>query len=424
MVKAVKMKAPSRRTVILLLTFGTIIGLFVRYRMLFYMGVSDMDSYYQWGSRALEVSLGKSYHGIYFPFQYQIFELCAWIVPRLGAPFFVVFKSANLIFDLGSFFLLVALLNRRQASPLYALLYWLHPWFLTVFSLGYVDFQFTFFVLLSVYLLRGDTWKDYLLAGIPLGLAFVMKPQAQILVVATFFYGLLHFVRIRNTAPFGMLLAPSVLFLGYELSITYSLPRPRYVGAEVLPMSYLNVTNILPALTAQMPNVWAPVAYLIKHPGKSIISVSDQIQLLPHLPAKYVAIAIVLGLVGFQVVRVELISNSTVCDKFITIFAFASVVVPLFMTSAHENHLFLGSVFLVLLSAGRLPLAAKLALQVLLLVQFLNIYRLYGAYPVWLVEALRRTVSDEVTVAYSLISLACFGVLAKLLWHPRSSLEV
>ena len=42
--------------------------------MLFYMGVFDMDVYYEWGRKALEVGVPKSYHGIYFPFQYQLFR--------------------------------------------------------------------------------------------------------------------------------------------------------------------------------------------------------------------------------------------------------------------------------------------------------------------------------------------------------------
>jgi hypothetical protein len=75
----------------MLLTIGALIGLGVKASMLFYKGGRDMDAYYEWGQRALELGLPKSYQGIYFPLQYQIFELCAWIVQLLNVPFFTIF---------------------------------------------------------------------------------------------------------------------------------------------------------------------------------------------------------------------------------------------------------------------------------------------------------------------------------------------
>src|SRR6185503_5229076 len=163
----------------------------------------DMNAYHDWGQRALESSLPGTYHGIYFPLQYQLFEFCAWIEARTGWAFVPIFKLSNLFFDVGSFGLLSLWLKRRGSSPAYALLYWLHPWFLSVFSLGYIDFQFTFFVLLCIYLLGRDTANHYILAGIPLGLAFLMKPQAQILLIASFLYGVFHYARSRNARPLG-----------------------------------------------------------------------------------------------------------------------------------------------------------------------------------------------------------------------------
>src|SRR2546423_13626398 len=142
------------------------------------------------------------------------------MVSYSGLKFFAVFKLANFAFDVGSFFLLLSLLKRQQANPLYALLYWLHPWFLTVFSLGYVDFQFSFFVLLCVWLLREHRTADYLLAGIPLAAAFLMKPQVQMLVVAVFCYGVLHYIRNRDLRPLCLLAAPVVLFFAYEVWFT------------------------------------------------------------------------------------------------------------------------------------------------------------------------------------------------------------
>lgn len=416
----------------ILLAVGVLVGVAFKWPMLFYMGTHDMDWYYIWGKGVLGQGLPKYccsgiyYHGIYYyprpfyyPFQMQVFEVCAWTAAKLGAQFFTIFKLPNLLFDIGSFALLVFLLKRQRANPAYALLYWLHPWFLTVFSLGYVDFQFTFFVLLCIWLLRRESTRDYLLAGLPLAAAFLMKPQVQILVVAAFFYGLFHYVRRRDPRPFGLLAAPTLLFLAYEIWFIISGPPPWYVAARVLPTSYLNITNVMPALTAQMPNIWSPIAYLLKKPGYRIFSVSDQIHVLPHVPAKYLAAFVVLGLVGLHVWRVEQESETSLTDKFAKIFFFAALAVPFFMTSGHENHLFLGTVFLVLFVADGVPWATKVAAQVLLFVQFLNTYSLYGEHPPWLAQLLRRTHPDEWEVVYAVISLVCFWFVAKPLWPRR-----
>jgi uncharacterized membrane protein len=180
----------------------------------------------------------------------------------------------------------------------------------------------------------------------------------------------------------------------------------------------LNVTNIMPALTAQMTNIWYPIAYVLREPGQSPITVSDRIHVLPYLPAKYVAAALVLGLVSLHVFRVERQTGTSLSDKFVKIFGFAALAVPMLMTSAHENHLFLASVFLVLLMAQPISLLVKLSIHVLLLVQFLNIYSLYGEHPPWLAEMLKRTQSNETMLVYSIVSVVCFWFVAKSLWSP------
>jgi hypothetical protein len=408
----------TSKTVSILLLLGTLVGLAMKWFMLFHMGTFDMNSYFEWGRKALEVGLSRSYHGIYFPIQYQLFEICAWAVAKTGAQFFIIYKVLSLLCDLGIFWVLLLLLRRRGANPLYALLYWLHPWFLAVSSLGYCDFQFSLCVVLCVWFLRGEEARDYLLAGLPLAVAFLMKPQAQVLIVATLAYGLSRYLRSRDWRPLAMLVPPTFLFMAYELWFTRALPRPRYIAAQVLPLSYLNITNIMPALTAQMTNIWYPVAYLLKKPRRGVQTVSDQIHLLPYLPAKYLMAIIVLGLVCLHAFRVEPETETSPSDKFVKIFGFATLAVPFLMTSAHENHLFLGSVFLVLLVAQHVSLFSKLSIQVLLLVQFLNIYSLYGTHPQWLADLMKRTQSDEVTVAYSIVAVVCFAVIAKTLWTP------
>jgi hypothetical protein len=417
---APEMTRPAARSTAILLAIGTLIGVIVRYRMLFYLGTDDMNAYHDWGQRALESGLPGTYHGIYFPVQYQLFELCAWIEARSSASFIPIFKLSNLVFDAGSYWLVYLLLKRQGSNPAYALLYWLHPWFLSVFSLGYIDFQFTFFVLLSVYLLEQDTAADYVRAGVPLAVAFLMKPQAQILLIATFLYGALHYVRTRDARPFGMLVFPTLLFVAYETYFTISLfPVFGYAAAGVLPWTYLDVTNVMPALTAQMTNIWYPVAYVMKRPNDPIYAISDQIQLLPYISAKYLAAGAVLGMVGSHVSRVERVDEPFIGDTFVKIFGFATIVVPFIMTSAHENHLFLGSVFLVLLAAQARPPSFKIASQVLLLVQFLNIYGLYGQHPPSIARLLHDLYSvPQTPLVYSLISVAS-GIVMLAASRPR-----
>lgn len=395
-----------------LLAFGFLAGLILRYRMLFYIGTDDMNAYHDWGQQALRSGLPGTYRGIYFPLQYQVFEFCTWIEVRSGWAFVPIFKLSNLVFDVGSFCLVSLLLKRQGSHPAYALLYWLQPWFLSIFSLGYIDFQFTFFVLLSVYLLGRDTAGRYILAGIPLACAFLMKPQAQILLIASFLFGVFHYVRTRNARPLGMLVFPILVFLGYEAYFTISLfSALGYRAAGVLPWAYLDVTNVMPALTAQMTNIWYPVAYVMKRPNDPINAISDQIEVLPYISVKYLAAGTVLGLIGIHVFRGERAVGPSVSDTFARIFGFASLAVPFIMTSAHENHLFLGSVFLVLFAA-RLPLSFKVASQILLIVQFLNIYGLYGEHPRWIAQLLRELYAIEQTpLVYSLISVACVVVI-------------
>jgi hypothetical protein len=298
-------------------------------------------------------------------------------------------------------------------------LYWLHPWFLAVFSLGYIDFQFTLFVLLTIYCLRGDRVRDYVLASVPLGLAFVMKPQSQILIVGVLFYVMFHYLRKRGLRPVGMMLGPLVLFLGYEIYFTAKfVPALRHTAAYVLPMSYLNVTNVMPSLSAQMPNIWYPIAYFLKKPGDPIFSVSDQLLVLPYLSAKWIAVMVTLTVIAFVVFQVERALDITTSDKFILIFGMASLIVPFMMTSAHENHLFLGSVFLVLFVADNWPFSFKLACHILLVIQFLNICGLYGQFPVGIEQFWKNNYSQELGLVYSVVSVVCFIVVLKFLMFP------
>ncbi len=54
------MRAPAPRNYYLLTGFIT--GLIIRYLMLFYKGVFDMDAYFDWGKKALAVGFIANTH--------------------------------------------------------------------------------------------------------------------------------------------------------------------------------------------------------------------------------------------------------------------------------------------------------------------------------------------------------------------------
>jgi hypothetical protein len=402
-----------------LLVTGFGLGLVLKAAMLGHAGMYDMLAYREWGEHALAEGVPQTYHGIYFPLQYQIFQLSAWLVRVTGADSVLIFKTSNLLFDTGTFFVLLGLLDRHGSSPLYALLYWLHPFFLAMFSLGYIDFHFTFFVVLCLYCLTDASVGSYLLGGIPLGLAFMMKPQAQVLIVVAFLYAVFRGVRRRDWRPVAFLTGPIILFGLYEAWFLVSLaPTLGDHARALLPESYLGVVNVMPALNAQLPNTWYPIAYWMKETADPIYAVHDQWRLM-NVRVKFLAAASVLTVVGFHVSAIERRIGAGPREAFTAMFCFASLVVPFLMTSAHENHLFLGAALLIPLIARPLPRSFMLSASVLLLVQALNLFGLFGEYPTWLAQPLRNTFSQELVVVYSVISVVSFAIMCRTFFSAR-----
>lgn len=352
----------------------------LKIHLLFRPGMEDMVSYQKWGTWVGEHGLAEVYFGVYFPIQYQIFGWTWSIARALGVEFFIACKALTLLFDIGSFALVILLLRRYRRSLWLALLYWAHPWFVTVFSLGYVDFQFAFFLLLALYLATamkeaGHWLRYHLLVGTAIAIGFLMKPQAQVIVIALFAYAVVQAVS-RRTLRYFVTLAPAVaLYVAY--SIYFAL-----AGAPLstLTRTYLDVGKVMPCLTAHMLNVWYPLAYALKNPGDPIYAVSDAVLLTPlQIPARTIAMAVSLTLVlcfaGWQAVRKE--AEVDYGRDLGAILAFVTMVVPFTMTSAHENHLFLGSIFLLLYIARTQERSIMLVWQAIFMVQFINIFALY-----------------------------------------------
>lgn len=315
-----------------------LIGLSIKTPGIFFEGMFDMKQYSKWGISIFYKGLINTYYGIYFPLQHQIFAFAEWINYKLGfyPDYFISHKIINLGFDIGNLILLVKILKRYSLNILYAHLYWLLPWFLNVFWLGYIDFQFTFFILLFIYLYKDGVTNPLrlVICGLPLAFAFLMKPQVQILFLFLAFYSLVVYYKKRTYIQMLVFL-PSVILFGL-----YSL----ILGFKVLVHSYLNISNVMPALTANMLNFWYPIAYLIKEPNDPIWIVSDTIISFYNLPV--LRIAAVCFILSASFIFIYRLKESQYNILFI--FTFGSLMVPFLMTSAHENHLFLGTVLLCL----------------------------------------------------------------------------
>jgi len=364
----------------IIFTAGFITGIFFRILLIFHNNTDDFKAIYEWGNDTLLKGLSQSFHGIYFPLQYQIFSLCSFIVNSLQIDYIFVFKAANLLFDVLNFIVIFYLLKYFKINVLYALLYWFHPWFLSIFSLGYIDSQFCFFLLLSILLLKQkDTFKNYAIAGIPFGIAFLMKPQMLILMIALIFFSICYIIKYKNLKISGMFLFSILLFTGYSFYFGISHFQAKGIAAYLyLAKYYLNLTSYMPCLTAQMLNVWYPAAYLMKDVNDVSYHVRDDIVILNLFKIKDLAATIVMVLLFFYTLLVFKNSQLHIMKKILIIFGFAVFITPFLMTSAHENHLYLASVLLIPVSAMLKDKILNIAFQITLLIQFINIYILYG----------------------------------------------
>lgn len=380
-----------------------------------------MDTNAAWAKAVLDRGLAAAYVGNYFPLQYQLFALCEWVASALQVDSIPVYKAENLAFDIGAFWILVALLKNRPHGWAYALIYWLHPWFLSVFSLGYVDAQFSFFTLLFLWFAQhAATPLDFFVAGVPAALALLMKPQPAVPAVGVVLYLWLKARRTSVLAEWWMLVPAVLMFGAYELYFAASLYETKGAGAAlVLPVSYLRIGSIQPVLTAHMPNVWYPIAFALKERSAEIWSVSSKIHILPYVQVRFFALALTMAVVAWYARKLAAVPRwEPRGAAFFYLVTFSSLAVPVLMTSAHENHLFLPSVLLVAWLAEHPSRAAALAVHLTLVLQAVNLEAIYGFYRPALF--LRSAYSQEVRLLTAVVSIALFAVIGRELCRNRT----
>lgn len=391
-----------------------ILGLIIRLLTLPYNGIFDMAVYHEWGLNTLKSGLNDAFQGTYLPFQYQIFEVGAYLTIKLKTEYFIVFKLVNLLFDIGNLVVLYIILRKINISVYYVLLYWLHPWFLLIFSQGYCDIQFTFFILCSILFSLKSTSRNYLIAGIFLGFAFLMKPQIQVIILALIIYGIYVYFKKREIKPLNLFIFPTILFINYSLYFFVVSGNPFR-----LLRTYVDIGDSLP-LTANFLNGWFPVAYFLKEPGDAIYIVGDDLTLLGIKLRTYAVFSLLLLLYSYIKKIYKNDSNSFFNYNYLLIVTFSTFIFPFVMTSAHENHLFLATVLLIPVLGKVKNIAVKLSIHILLIIQFINMYGFYGYGESKMFDMISFTYTYDIAFILSLISFCAFLVLLIYFLKPVS----
>jgi hypothetical protein len=387
---------------------GFLLGLAIRVAFTGHYGTQDpLWDLFVWGRGVTNTGLAGVYESNYFPVQYQVFGSVFALAEHAGIRPIVAFKLVNLGCDLGLFTLIVVLLQRWAVNPAYALVYWLAPYVAGLNWLSYVDFQLGLFALLAVVVVSfSNRPTDFFIAGIPLGMTVLMKPQSIALFAMLGLFVLARAVLDRRIVDLGrwalLFIAPIAMFGVYSLyfwlnghSLTFLLT------------SYINEPSLSPSLSANMPNIWHIVGNFYREGDNQVSDVTG----LPiyHWIATLGTVAILTAF-AFAIARTAGRRSDGI--NMLLLFAVGGLVTPMTMTRAHENHLFLGAMFgsLVMVIARDWRLAV--ALSGLLLVQFANIFALYGFDDESRWDPLGTAYTYPVQLAVAVVATAAFAILA------------
>jgi hypothetical protein len=327
-----------------------------------------------WGHATNQAGFAHYYYGNYFPIQYHVFQVADLLSRALGIGGPTALKAINLVFDAGLFGVILLLSRRLHLRGRVAPIYWLAPYTLAMDWLGYVDFEMAFFAVLGVLLVAGGGSTPRLLAaGAALGVALMMKPQA--LTLAVVFFGLIAFGlfwsnRRRELLRSFALLAvgPLGLFVAYTAWLASAGRGTTFLAHSLLDFGKFQGVQ----LTANMTNIWLPIAEGFRAGTEPLYSVVG-----PHY-LQTVAKAATVLLIALGIVAVaRKIDERPLHESLIFGFAIATLTLPMTMTRAHENHLFLGVVFGLLTSSLVRSRTFSIALQVIVALQFVALVSLY-----------------------------------------------
>jgi hypothetical protein len=168
----------------------------------------------------------------------------------------------------------------------------------------------------------------------------------------------------------------------------------------------------MPVLTAHMLNVWYPVAWWLKAPDAEIWTVGSKLEVFPHVQIRFAALLFVLAALAWYAVRAARSCRPIgEPDRVRWTLTFAALIVPVAMTSAHENHLFVATLLCVPLLAAVLPLVVRVAIHGVLLLQVVNLEGIYGVDR--FARRLQPFYLDHVRLMLSFVAIACYAVLIR-----------
>ena len=397
---------------------GFLLGLAIRVAFIGHYGTEDADIFLGWGRDVASSGLAEGYRADYLPLQFQIFGSISALADHFGIRTIVALKAVNIVCDLGIFAVAIILLQRWAINPAYALVYWLTPYVAGLDWLSYVDFQLGLAALLAVLVISFGTRPiDFFVAGIPLAAAFLMKPQAYTLFGMLGLFVLARAIVERRTiglrrwllvfvAPIAMLGCYSLYFSINGHSLTFMIE------------SLVGVNDVQPVLSGNQPNLW----YLVGH----FYQVDGAIVTGPAIYDKIAAIATVAILTFFAIQVARTAARRSDGVNMLLLFAVGALVVPMTMTQAHDNHLFLAAVFGSLIMVLALDRRFTVALSVLLALEFLNLFAGYGfdnPEPAWNPIGWSGYYKDPARFCVAVLVTATFAYLALQLTRVARSVS-
>ena len=354
-------------------------GLLIRVAFIPFAGTHDVTYDLRWGHDINREGFLHFYYGNYFPFQYHVFQIVdiASRLPHISGV--AAFNTVNVIFEVATFFVLQRLLSAYGASRGTAFHYWLNPYFLCISWLGYIDGQFGFFVVLALLVMAAKTDAvGYTVAGMAWAAALFFKPQPLVLAVVFSMFVLFRLLRNRRSrrsvgpplVQIALLFAPTLVLISAYSGAVAAEGR----GWMFVPRSFVHFGDFqVSSLTANMLNVWQPVAHLL-HTGTEPIYAVQGPHWLQHVGVGATA-AIVIGTTFIGATRCRSASDSVTV---LTLFTCAALTLPMMMTRAHENHLFLGALLGVVCVGVLRDRILTASFFCLLALQFVHIVVLYG----------------------------------------------
>lgn len=373
----------NKKKFIVLLLF--LIGLVIRIGLNYTYPSSDVAEYVRWGQNTHEAGLSESFEGGYFPVQYMTLGAAYSLSTLVPISPENVIRTFNLIFEIGGLVLLIYMLKKYLTADKVLLYFWLNPFSLIIYQQGYVDAQFSFFILLALAIIfspifgPGDSFKKYLVAGIPLGISLLMKPQTAPLFVGLAILAVILFFKKQRGQAFKIsyiFIIPIILYAGFSLYFGLAmdihnnhntLPKVSKIiqektglserggdiaaGSMFLTAQYLYVAQQrMPAINANMPNTWFFVADYLNKDNLPIYRIRDTTKVIPGISYRTIGFiiffAILITLV-FKIVR----SNTSLAEKIIFVSCVIPIILPYLTTSAHENHFYLGFIGTIILGA-------------------------------------------------------------------------